>query len=209
MTQPSLHTTFDTSLIDLAAPASFSTTESWPSEGGTKTESISEPNASTQTAEPARGAQLIAQSIIIASSQNDAEAIGQFTSLLRSATPEASLHIGILGQCIDFEMYTSMQPILPHSTISEHQSITWIMHNNLQERTPLSLKFDGLVSSIEAGPIAINTQLIRLNGLLQPHGCLLIILDGETQGIHRKDLDDAALRTQFRVVEAEIDTNEP
>lgn len=209
MTQPSLNTTFDTSLIDLAASASFSTTESWPSDQGTKTEQVSEHSNFTQTAGPSLADPLESQFLIIASSQDDDEASSRFTDLIYShKTQGTPLRLGILDQCINSEIYEGIRSMIHYPTVSNEQSSPWNRQGREAE-TSVNLKFDGLIASIQPGPLAMDSQLSQLKSLLQPDGCLLVVIDGKAQGIQSRDVKLAAQGIGFRVVEETTKSSEP
>src|ERR1700753_2453191 len=97
MTQPSLTTTFDTSLIDLAPNQSFSTTESLPSEKDLRADSqkVEESAAISSAIEiDSRDAPLI---IVVVEDQCN-EYIPQFLSIAQQRKRENHLRIATLDQ---------------------------------------------------------------------------------------------------------------
>jgi hypothetical protein len=173
MTQPSLTTTFDTSLIDLAADQSFSTTESLPSEKDLKLESrrFEEREAASSAIETDNGK---APLIIVVIEDQCHESIPQFLSAAQQRKCENHLRIATLDQEKEDSSRKHLTQWLP-----ELASVITIQRElNISQAQTSSSKpgFDGVFAVFKPNELPLNTYFGALKSYIHANGVVLLSL---------------------------------
>jgi hypothetical protein len=176
MTQPSLTTTFDTSLIDLAANHSFSTTESLPSEKDFKLDNqrSDEPASASSVVEVyARDVPII----MIVKGDKCLQRIPQFVTLTKQRANKDGIRVAILDEETNDDLKNRVnQCLLESASVVSIQ----LRSNNSQIMPSTSNNcFDGLLTIFKPGKLSLNTYFTALRTRINPSGVVLLNLSSE------------------------------
>jgi hypothetical protein len=185
MTQPSLDTTFDTSLIDLAAEHSFSTTESLPSEKGinsTEKEKV-RGEGSFPISEP-----ITRPTLVLAKGDQLPDVIDSFISLLQVGKAHDHPRVGIILE--------------ENNSVLENRLTRWLSPRatTVSVSSPLGCfpsttnatymdQFDGMITTLNSVTIAVQSCLLNIRSMISLKGVVLFITQTKSSGQATGEVD--------------------